>query len=101
MSGGGTPRSGEDNGWQNGCRANKTQSSQTESAENEGIKGDNINVMLAAADMNFKRMLNKWKVNQLVFFGSIFPVPFQVDNTRSKFTFLQNESLRDNYLESL
>jgi|ERR1035438_2138666 IS5 family transposase len=28
-----------------------------------GIFGDNINVMLAAAAMNFKRMMNKWKLN--------------------------------------
>jgi IS5 family transposase len=27
----------------------------------KGIKGDNINVMLAAAAMNFKRMINIWK----------------------------------------
>jgi transposase, IS5 family len=27
----------------------------------KGIFGDNINVMLAAAAMNFKRMMNKWK----------------------------------------
>jgi transposase, IS5 family len=27
----------------------------------KGIKGDNINVMLAAAVMNFKRMMNIWK----------------------------------------
>jgi len=26
-----------------------------------GVFGDNINVMLAAAAMNFKRMMNKWK----------------------------------------
>ena len=32
-----------------------------------GIKGDNINVMLAAAAMNFKRMMNKWKENPLIF----------------------------------
>ena len=32
-----------------------------------GIKGDNINVMLAAAAMNFKRMMNKWKQNPLLF----------------------------------
>ena len=31
------------------------------------IKGDNINVMLAAAAMNFKRMMNKWKLNPLLF----------------------------------
>jgi len=29
----------------------------------KGIVGDNINVMLAAAAMNFKRMMNKWKAN--------------------------------------
>ena len=29
----------------------------------KGIKGDNINVMLAAAAMNFKRMMNIWKGN--------------------------------------
>ena len=27
----------------------------------KGIQGDNINVMLAAAAYNFKRMMNKWK----------------------------------------
>ena len=29
----------------------------------KGVFGDNINVMLAAAAMNFKRMMNKWKRN--------------------------------------
>ena len=33
----------------------------------KGIKGDNNNVMLAAAAMNFKRMMNKWKLNPLLF----------------------------------
>ena len=37
-----------------------------------GIKGDNINVMLAAAAMNFKRMMNKWKINPLLFLSQIF-----------------------------
>jgi IS5 family transposase len=32
-----------------------------------GILGDNINVMLAAAAMNFKRMMNKWKLNPSAF----------------------------------
>lgn len=31
----------------------------------KGILGDNINVMLAAAAMNFKRMMNLWKSNPL------------------------------------
>ncbi len=34
----------------------------------KGIKGDNINVMLAAAAMNFKRMMNIWKDHILAFF---------------------------------
>ena len=34
----------------------------------KGIFGDNINVMLAAAAMNFKRMMNKWKDNPSVLF---------------------------------
>jgi IS5 family transposase len=34
----------------------------------KGIFGDNINVMLAAAAMNFKRMMNKWKENPLLLF---------------------------------
>ena len=34
----------------------------------KGIKGDNINVMLAAAAMNFKRMMNIWKGNLLALF---------------------------------
>lgn len=37
----------------------------------KGIKGDNINVMLAAAAMNFKRMINKWKVNPLALLAQI------------------------------
>jgi IS5 family transposase len=38
----------------------------------KGIQGDNINVMLAAAGMNFKRMLNRWKINPLLFLRSFF-----------------------------
>lgn len=38
----------------------------------KGIKGDNINVMLAAAGMNFKRMINKWKLNPLIFLAQFF-----------------------------
>jgi len=34
----------------------------------KGIFGDNINVMLAAAAMNFKRMMNKWKLNPDFFY---------------------------------
>ena len=38
----------------------------------KGIKGDNNNVMLAAAAMNFKRMMNKWKMNPLLFLFRFF-----------------------------
>jgi len=34
----------------------------------KGVFGDNINVMLAAAAMNFKRMMNKWKKNPSFYF---------------------------------
>jgi IS5 family transposase len=38
----------------------------------KGTFGDNINVMLAAAAMNFKRMINKWKENPNFYFVYIF-----------------------------
>ena len=38
----------------------------------KGITGDNINVMLAAAAMNFKRMMNKWKMNPSLFLFHFF-----------------------------
>ena len=38
----------------------------------KGIQGDNINVMLAAAAMNFKRMINKWKMNPFAFLAQLF-----------------------------
>lgn len=38
----------------------------------KGIKGDDNNVMLAAAAMNFKRMMNKWKLNPLLFLFHFF-----------------------------
>lgn len=37
----------------------------------KGIVGDNINVMLAAAGFNFKRMINKWKYSIWHFFQSV------------------------------
>ena len=43
----------------------------------KGIKGDNINVMLAAAAMNFKRMMNKWKLNPLLFLFRFFQAILQ------------------------
>ena len=44
----------------------------------KGIKGDNNNVMLAAAAMNFKRMMNKWKLNPLVFLFRFFQAVFNL-----------------------
>ena len=41
-----------------------------------GIKGDNNNVMLAAAGMNFKRMMNKRKENPLLFLIRFFQSVF-------------------------
>lgn len=38
----------------------------------KGITGDNINIMLAAAAFNFKRMMNKWKSSFLQFFEILF-----------------------------
>jgi len=34
----------------------------------KGIFGDNINIMLAAAAFNFKKMMNKWKSSFCLFF---------------------------------
>jgi len=42
----------------------------------KGIVGDNINIMLAAAAFNIKRMMNKWKSSLLSIFYSIFIEPF-------------------------
>ena len=44
----------------------------------KGIKGDNNNVMLAAAAMNFKRMMNKWKLNPLLFLFRFFQTIFHL-----------------------
>ena len=38
----------------------------------KGIVGDNINIMLAAAAFNFKRMMNKWKQKFFHFFQTQF-----------------------------
>jgi len=37
----------------------------------KGIIGDNINIMLAAAAFNFKRMMNKWKASIFMLFQNI------------------------------
>lgn len=38
----------------------------------KGIVGDNINIMLAAAAFNFKRMMNKWKSSFYSFFQELY-----------------------------
>lgn len=38
----------------------------------KGIVGDNVNIMLAAAAFNFKRMMNKWKSSFWQFFQQLF-----------------------------
>ena len=38
----------------------------------KGVAGDNINIMLAAAAFNFKRMMNKWKLSFWLFFQKLF-----------------------------
>lgn len=48
----------------------------------KGIKGDTINVMLAAAGMNFKRMINKWKSNPLFLLSYIFETVFTLNKRR-------------------
>jgi IS5 family transposase len=46
----------------------------------KGVKGDNINVLLAAAALNFKRMMNKWKDNPLLFLLRLWQIIFQLGN---------------------
>jgi transposase, IS5 family len=48
----------------------------------KGIKGDNNNVMLAAAAMNFKRMINKWKLNPFLFLFRFFQTLLHLMDTK-------------------
>jgi len=50
----------------------------------KGIKGDN-NVMLAAAAMNFKRIMNKWKLNPLLFLFRFFQTLWHLIKTQYYF----------------
>jgi len=59
----------------------------------KGIVGDNINVMLAAAAFNFKRMMNKWKKKFFYFFQMLFH-PFQILFFSFKFYPISNEKLK-------
>jgi IS5 family transposase len=51
----------------------------------KGIKGDNNNVMLAAAAMNFKRIMNKWKLNPLLFLFRFFQTLLHLIKTQYYF----------------
>jgi len=55
-----------------------------------GIFGDNINVMLAAAAMNFKRIMNKWKKNPSAF---IFWLRTQIQILRALINFYNPKSI--------
>ena len=60
----------------------------------KGVKGDNINVMLAAAGMNFKRIMNKWKLNPLLFLAHLFETIFsRLKNTDVSFFNFQSLKL--------
>jgi|LakMenEpi03Aug12_release.lakeMendotaPanAssembly.Ray.scaffolds.fasta_scaffold313583_1 IS5 family transposase len=50
----------------------------------KGIVGDNINILLAAAAFNFKRMMNKWKVSICQFLNIIIFQIIFVENQFSK-----------------
>jgi IS5 family transposase len=56
----------------------------------KGIKGDSINVMLAAAAMNFKRMMNIWKKH---FFPLFYKCIYIVLDTFNPKFFLLNQPL--------
>jgi len=59
----------------------------------KGIKGDNINIMLAAAAMNFKRIMNKWKLNPLLLLCPIFQALLRLYKTRLAFSNLKYPKL--------
>jgi transposase, IS5 family len=46
----------------------------------KGVFGDTINVMLSAAALNFKRMMNKWKKTSFYFYFSSSDIAFFLDN---------------------
>ena len=48
----------------------------------KGIKGDNNNVILAAAAMNFKRMINKWSRHCRIFLFRFFQTVFHLIKTQ-------------------
>jgi IS5 family transposase len=58
-----------------------------------GLFGDNINVMLAAAAFNFKRMMNKWKTSflnflqNLIFTVNLLLLQLNVNTKRRKMSF--------------
>ncbi len=59
-----------------------------------GIKGDNINVMLAAAAMNFKRMMNIYKKMFFDFFMRLIYISQNLLLPEKYFIVIQNDFLR-------
>jgi len=57
----------------------------------KGITGDNINVMLAAAAFNFKRMMNKWKASFCVQYKLLLEILIYV------WIFKNNNSINKNW----
>ena len=52
----------------------------------KGIIGDNINIMLAAAGFNFKRMMNKWKNSFWLFFQNLILLFLALELNKNKRT---------------
>ena len=61
----------------------------------KGIKGDNINVMLAAAAMNFKRMINIYKKMFLAFLYRLLKIFFTYLFQQNLYLLTANKFLRD------
>lgn len=51
----------------------------------KGIVGDNINIMLAAAAFNLKRMMNKWKTSFLRFFKKCIRTILSIVSPQNKY----------------
>ncbi len=61
----------------------------------KGIKGDNINVMLAAAAMNFKRMINIYKKMFLAFLYRLLKIFLNYLFQQNLYLLTANKFLRD------
>lgn len=59
----------------------------------KGVVGDNINIMLAAAAFNFKRIMNKWKKKFFHFVQTLFP-HLQILFSQFQFFFFLRKKLK-------